>query len=265
MNTESNLQRGISFLDPAIARRVIAHRGLSSAFPENTLSGFRAAEQFDGVHAIEFDVQLSRDEVPVVIHDETLERVCGDEIAVRDLDWTALSGIDAGSWFAPSFSEERIPSLSQVLAECPEVVLLVELKSYDPDCGTEQEHALVRSVANALRDSDGLHRSVILSFAPSLLRKSKEHLPHVPCMLNINEPPRDRFDSWIEEIREFQAVDFDIQHLEPNVVRTLHAAGLRVFTFTCNEDQQIRKACDCDVDGIISDFPGRVIEANRLL
>lgn len=224
------------------------------------MAAFRAAERFEGVHAIELDVQLSRDGVPVVIHDETLERVGGESHAVRDLDWIALSGIDVGSWFNASFSDERIPSLPDVLAECPDVVFLVELKNYRTDRGTKREQDLVEAVANALEASDDLHRCVVLSFAPSLLRRCKEHLPHVPRMLNISEPPRHRVDAWMESILDFQAIDFDIQHLEPVNVRTLHDAGLRVFTFTCNEKREIQKACDCNVDGIISNIPGRVIE-----
>lgn len=79
-------------------------------------------------------------------------------------------------------------------------------------------------------------------------------------MLNMDHSPRDSVAVWLEEIREFPAIDFNIQDLDPKMVCTLHEAGFRVFTYTCNEIQQIQKACNYGVDGIISDYPARVIE-----
>ena len=78
----------------------VAHRGFSSIAPENTMAAFNMAMERPEVQWMELDVQLSRDGVPVVIHDFTLERTTNGKGRVKDTDWSALKQLDAGSWKA---------------------------------------------------------------------------------------------------------------------------------------------------------------------
>jgi len=94
--------------------RILAHRGASRAAPENTLAAFAAALRA-GADGIELDVRLSRDGVPVVIHDATLDRTTDGRGPVSDATAAELSARDAGSWFGPEFRSERVPVLSDVL------------------------------------------------------------------------------------------------------------------------------------------------------
>ena len=99
---------------------ILGHRGASAIAPENTLAAFSQALS-DGADGIEFDVRLSRDGVPVVIHDGTLNRTGSISGTVRDLTAAQLSEVDVGSWFSKrtgsqTFAGERIPTLSQVFA-----------------------------------------------------------------------------------------------------------------------------------------------------
>src|SRR5512134_1609461 len=93
---------------------VWAHRGASAAAPENTMAAFRAAEAA-GADGIELDVHLSRDGVPVVIHDATLERTTTGTGRVAARSVAALQSLDAGSWFAPHFADEVLPTLEETL------------------------------------------------------------------------------------------------------------------------------------------------------
>lgn len=115
--------------------RLVAHRGFPEAYPENSLAGVRAALEA-GAKFVEFDVQLSRDGMPVVMHDPTLARVSGsvDNGDVGALDWETLSTRTIGEpgRFGDSFMDQRVPSLADMLAlvdRYPGVTAFVELKT----------------------------------------------------------------------------------------------------------------------------------------
>ncbi len=94
--------------------RVVGHRGAPRLAPENTLASFRAAAA-TGIKAIEFDVALTFDARPVVIHDTSLERTTNGYGLLAENTLESMSGLDAGSWFDPSFSDEVVPTLEEVI------------------------------------------------------------------------------------------------------------------------------------------------------
>ena len=94
--------------------KFIAHRGISSKAPENTLVSFKKS-LIKGFNIIEFDVQLSQDNIPVIFHDESLERTTNGVGLLKNYKWNELKLLDAGIWFGENFIGERIPSLNQIL------------------------------------------------------------------------------------------------------------------------------------------------------
>lgn len=94
--------------------KFIAHRGISSKAPENTLVSFKKS-LIKGFNIIEFDVQLSQDNIPVIFHDESLERTTNGVGLLKNYKWNELKLLDAGIWFGENFTGERIPSLDQIL------------------------------------------------------------------------------------------------------------------------------------------------------
>jgi glycerophosphoryl diester phosphodiesterase len=116
-------------LNPWPYPRIVAHRGGGTLAPENTLAGMRKARQlkFGGV---EFDVMLTRDATPILMHDETLERTTSGRGAIADTAFCDLQTLDAGSWFAPQFAGEPVPSFEQAGRLCIELALWanVEIK-----------------------------------------------------------------------------------------------------------------------------------------
>jgi glycerophosphoryl diester phosphodiesterase len=113
------------------AVEVIAHRGFSARAPENTMVAIEAAIAH-GADAVEFDVHVTRDGVPVLFHDATLERTTNASGPVRERSYDELRGLDAGSWFAPRFAGEPIPSLEDALSRIDARVARVypEVKGY---------------------------------------------------------------------------------------------------------------------------------------
>lgn len=109
------------------------HRGFSAKYPENTLASFRAALALP-IDAFEFDVWLSRDKVPVIMHDGNARRTCGVDRDLRDMTLAEIKTLDAGSSFDPAFRGEKVPTLREVLeltkATRPSLRLGVEIKEY---------------------------------------------------------------------------------------------------------------------------------------
>lgn len=208
----------------------IAHRGASGHAPENTLPAIDLARRL-GADRVEVDVRLSHDGVPVLLHDATLERTAGVPCAVADLgveDLTALG----------------VPTLAEALAAAP---LLVELK--DPAATP----GLVEAVAATVAD----HDAVLQSFDVDAVRALARLRPDVPR--GVLGRPR---TTELAEIAGFAgAVGVHHRRLDPAYVAAARAAGLLVLTWTVNADRSIRRVLRLGVDGVISDYPERVLGA----
>ena len=97
--------------------RVLAHRGAGTLAPENTLAALRVGRE-RGYRAVEFDAVLAADGVPVLLHDETLERTTNGQGRVSEFTSQQLAALDAGSWLAPQFAHEPVPTLHDALTLC---------------------------------------------------------------------------------------------------------------------------------------------------
>ncbi len=147
---------------------IIGHRGDCSNAPENTMAAFRMALD-KGADGIEFDVQLSRDGVPVVIHDHGLGRTALRPEMIAELMAKELGNIDVGSWFnrkfpakaQDAFAGETIPTLAEVLGltGLPGKTIYIELKCRDRDCSP-----LAAAVCEMIRDSPMLRQMIVKSF-----------------------------------------------------------------------------------------------------
>jgi len=115
--------------------RLTGHRGAKVVAPENTLASFREAAEY-GADCIEFDVWFCADGVPVIFHDNTLERTSDGVGRVADLDLAALKKLDAGGWFAPEFSGETIPTLPETIVLCRDLGLGINIE-IKPNPGEE--------------------------------------------------------------------------------------------------------------------------------
>ena len=144
---------------------IIGHRGASVVTPENTTAAFRKAIAV-GADGIEFDVRLTRDGVPVVIHDSSLHRTGGLPQRIADLTWPELKSVDVGSWFAHkknlpagSFANETVPSLRELftLFQSNKLVLYLEMK-----CDSAAEYAPLAEACCRLVEEYGLKDRVIV-------------------------------------------------------------------------------------------------------
>lgn len=220
-----------------------AHRGASSEAPENTLAAFRAAEA-SGADGIELDVHLSRDGVPVVLHDDTVERTTDGRGEVRRLTVRQLKELDAGSWFGPAFAGEPIPTLEEVLAWAEDRLRLnVEIKS-------EEAGRTVLDLVGAFPAA----RLLISSFDHRLLARLRAADSALPLGFLCDSL------FWRSAVRRAAAGAAESFHPRRNLlsrplVAACRRAGLAVFPWTVDRPEEIRLCRRLGVDGIFTNAP----------
>ncbi len=233
---------------------VIAHRGFSADFPENTLAAFRAAIAA-GADAVALDVTLTGDGVPVVLHHEQLDRTTDGKGLVCYASADTIAALDAGSWFDVRFAGERVPTLARVLEEVGgQTVLVLELRTPAFDESDEGVH-LESIVADLIRRF-GLEASVVLSsFQPRFFARIERSAASVPRILLCDQRPAET--DLVTTCRRWGAMGVgpDADLVEQGDLLRLRAAGLRVFPWTINREERMRRFLAWGVDGIITDRP----------
>lgn len=230
---------------------VVAHRGASGHAPENTLAAYRRAVELSAKF-IETDLQLSRDSRFVAIHDDTLERTTNGRGPVHKLTLAELRELDAGSWFGPQFAGERIPTLDEILRFSREfdVVFYLEIK-FARAWGVE--HTLV----GALREAQQAARAVVLSFDPSTLAALRRLDPTLMTGYLFDQPSAEVVGRALQVGARQLAPCGEVA--TPALVAEAHRFDLHVVTWTINEPAQMRAHVRAGVDGIMTDYPDRLV------
>jgi glycerophosphoryl diester phosphodiesterase len=229
--------------------RVIAHRGGPKYAPENTLAAFTHAIAV-GADMLECDVHLSKDNVPVIIHDETLERTTNGTGWVMDKTYAELRQLNAGNG-------EPIPALAEIIAlgKKSGVELLIELKSPELYPGIE-EHVLAD-----LEAADYLDHSVLQSFEWDCLRRLRQLKPTARLGALYY---KDFFDvSWPPADAEYVCLMAEAVLVNPGLVRQAHNEGRGVFVWFNQTESPLtyRFLRAFGVDGLIADDPVQAREA----
>jgi len=234
---------------------VIAHRGASGNAPENTMAAFKKAVAL-GANFIETDLQLSRDARFVAIHDATVNRTTNGQGTVHDLTLTELRRLDAGSWFGSEFAGERIPTLEEILAfsKKHDVVFYLEIK---PGGSWGGEHALI----GALRESGEIPRAVVISFDAAIVLNLRKIEPTLMTGLLYDGQIENPLEKAVAIGARQLAVRGDL--LTPALIAEARRKDLQVVCWTVNHPAHMRLLAAAGVDGIMSDYPDRLVAAVR--
>jgi glycerophosphoryl diester phosphodiesterase len=228
-----------------------AHRGASAAAPENTMAAFRAAET-SGADGIELDVHLSRDGVPVVIHDETVDRTTDGRGRIAALPLAQLRQFDAGIWFSPAFAGEPVPTLEEVFAWAADRLRLnVEIKAVPAGLAVIE---LLRAYPQA--------RVLISSFDHTLLESLRLRVPDLPLAFLVDS----RF--WGRAIRRAAGCRAESVHPRYDLLsRPLMAAcrrhGLAVHCWTVDRPDVCNSLRRLGATGIFTNDPALIIRHLR--
>jgi glycerophosphoryl diester phosphodiesterase len=222
---------------------ITGHRGSKVRAPENTLSALRQAIA-EGADYAEIDVQTTADGVVVLLHDADLMRVASVNRRLRDINYHELKDIDFGSWFAPEFSSERIPTLQEAIDVARgRIKLNIELKFTWPD------PTLAEKVGNIIRQKGFSSDCVVSSLNFQALKEIKQAFPELTTGFIVfkvaGNLPR----------MEADFMSINAARATPRLVRRLHRHGRAVHVWTVNDFNNVISMIEVGVDNIITDYP----------
>ncbi|MEK4554684.1 glycerophosphodiester phosphodiesterase [Jeotgalicoccus sp. FSL K6-3177] len=227
---------------------VFAHRGAESIAPENTEAAFRTAVEH-GARAIELDVQLTKDEVPVVVHDYKLKRYNKDaKLAVNQYTFDELQAIDVGKYFNAEFAGAKIPSLQKILQSMPEDILLnIEVKNSPvPHAGIEKQ------VADLANQYYNLENIIVSSFDHTALLRIAECNPDIKLGFLMHYP-------MINAGKYVNMTGLNAVSVHPNkkitdaaFIEECHKYNLKVYPYTVKTQKEADRLIEIGADGFFT-------------
>jgi glycerophosphoryl diester phosphodiesterase len=248
---------------------VIGHRGSAGTRPENTLLSFEAALA-DGAQILESDIHLTRDGVPVLLHDPEVDRTTDARGDVAHHDWASLRRLDAGHRFEddrgePAFRdrEVRIPSLEEAFERFPEARFNLEIKSAGPES--------VRATLDLVEHFDRADRTLLAAGEDPIMKELRAQLATRRIRPAVGASVGE-IVAAVSSALEGSAMPPGVMALQipasfagrPLATREFvghaHAMGVQVHVWTINDLEEIEQLLDVGVDGIVTDYPGRMAE-----
>lgn len=229
--------------------RIIGHRGAMGYRPENTMSSFLKAIKI-GAHGIELDIHLTKDNVPVVIHDERVDRTTDKIGEVKDYTFGQIRKLDAGSWFSRDFYHERIPSLSDVLSlNVPDdFIFNIELKA-----GSYYYPGIERITLEQIYAYQREDKVIISSFDHSALLEVKRLSPGIKTgalvCARLHEPW-----GYLKSLK-CNYYHPDYRMIDKNIINDAIKHNMPINTYTVNSESIMKYLIEADVNMIITNYP----------
>jgi glycerophosphoryl diester phosphodiesterase len=241
---------------------IIGHRGASAVAPENTIAAFREAIAA-GADGVEFDVRLTRDAVPVVIHDSTLRRTGGLPRRIADLTAAELEQVDVGSWFDRKFAHETVPSLEELLTlfESNNLVLNLEMKS-----DSASEHVpLAEACCRLINEHSVKERAIISCFDLAAIKAVKSIDSEIktaalfePSLSNLTALSNERI---VNQAIGVGATALALHHrlARKDLIDKAKLLGWIVAVWTVDDPAWIERARSIGVDALITNNPAAML------
>ena len=252
--------------------KIIAHKGASGIAPENTLASFQAALDI-GVDIIELDVRQTKDEEIIVFHDQFLDRTTNGTGNVHEYNLEQLKQLDAGSWFSSKFSDQKIPTLKEVLdlvdGRCQ---VLIEIKHMDHP----HYHDFADKLVDVIKlEDNGFDWVLIQSYEDKYLEEAQIYDDRIQInKMLIGEDSTPLLAFYIETKLKLghgdskgnlKTLNPEFKTLSPRRIFRMHSRGFEVFTYSVNTREDMIKMLNMGVDGIITDFPSELVKIRKAI
>jgi len=235
---------------------VIAHRGFSGQYPENTMVAFQKAIEL-GCDMIELDVNFSKDKELVVIHDDKLDRTTNGKGRVYDYSLKEIRNLDAGSWYGGYFSGEKVPTLKEVLQMAKDKIPVnIEIK-YPKERQYPIEELAERALKE-VKDAGMLLQVNFFSFDPSALRRIREKEPKAWVTLIYGKEWKTHREVTGGE--NYPILGLRDKTLTKDDIAKIHDQGFQLYVWTVDNPAEMEKFISWRVDGIITNHPDRLIK-----
>ena len=231
--------------------KIIGHRGAAAYAPENTLAAIHTAADM-GCSWVELDVKLTKDSIPVIFHDESLQRITGADIKMIDITYKELQDLEAGDWFGESFSGEPIPTLEEALDAIIERDLgfNCEIKPC-PSREVETTEAALDMLATYWDDHN---RLLLSSFQIQSLEVAKDMAPEWARGYLLD---KDIPDNWIDIAKHIEPSTINVNGNEvtEEQIEDLKTYNKPLLAYTINEEDRAEWLFDRGIKAIFSDMP----------
>ena len=246
---------------------VIAHRGGRALWPENTLYAFERAVE-TGVDVLEMDIHTTADGVPVVMHDDTVDRTTDGSGPIHSFTLEELRGLDAGYDWSPDDGQTfpyrgqgiTVPTVEEIFAAFPDVPLNIEIKQEEP--------SMVASFCQMIRDHDLVDQVLVASFHQETIEEFRATCPEVATSAGTSEivtlfalsrlflEATYGAPAEAAQVPEYRS---GLHVLAPRFVDAARNRNLEVHAWTINEEDDMQRMIALGVDGIITDYPDRLL------
>tara|TARA_B110000879_G_C10962780_1_gene428243 strand:- start:44 stop:763 length:720 start_codon:yes stop_codon:yes gene_type:complete len=230
--------------------KLIAHRGASAHAPENTIAAFKQAK-FMGAVMVEFDVALTSDTIPVVLHDENIKRTSNGKGLVNTFTFEELQQFDAGRWFSKKFIGEQIPSFQSVLEFLDAYDLSANVEIKPVGCTEAETVAAVMSNINQFWSEDNTPL-LISSFNYKVLEMVRSFSPEQPIGLLMDKWDED-WQGKVDNLNCF-SVHMNQRHITQPRIDALKESNVKIMSYTVNRLSKAKKLLAMGVDGVFSDY-----------
>ena len=231
---------------------LFAHRGFSGIYPENSPLAFRMAAEKTNADGIESDVHLSKDGQLVIFHDASVERTSNGIGFIRDLTYAQLLELDIGAWKSPEFAGQHIWTLGQLLDFCREARMLLnlELKNYEVFYDGLEQRVIDEVCARGMQE-----QVFVSSFNHISMQRFKDLCPEIETGLLYDKPLLDMEHYLLPSNADNMHPRYMLLQYQPELMDLFHSRGMKVNTWTVNDEADMRDMIHRGVDGIISNYP----------
>ena len=239
---------------------VIAHRGNTVAAPENTLAAYQIALD-DGAEMIETDGHISKDGHLVIMHDSSLERTTNFSGYVHEYTLEELRTADAGSWFSPSFKDERIPTIEEAMdfSKKNDLYMCFEVKGG----GSPRSTMISTQLVEIIRKYAALDSIFMSSYHHEALSAAKNIAPEL--MLAPERLPDNVEPDIPEALRQANELGAEVlqlhyKYLYPDVLKALRDANVAVWAWPTTTEEEILPAIKTGADAVMGDDPALAVQ-----
>lgn len=232
---------------------VLAHRGASLYAPENTMAAFIKAHEL-GIKWVEFDVMLSADDIPIIFHDDTLERTTNGTGFVDELDCESLRKLDAGAWFNSknTFSGQQIPLLEEVMSFLVNHQMYANIELKVLHHNTDD---LVKATLDVVKNLMDINSRNLIFSSSSI--DALQFIHHYASSCRLGYIMDEWQDSWLAICRQTncQSIHINADVLTPERVNEIKSSDILLLSYTVNDFEKAKMLRLWGVDAVFSDNP----------
>ena len=237
---------------------VIAHRGVSGSYPENTLSAFQAAIDIRA-EMVELDISTSKDGIPVIVHDRTVDRTTDFEGDVQSFSLEELKRMEVGAWFSEEFRGEEFPTLKNSL-ELMKDKIAVNIEIKTEAVSDETEGGVVDKALQVVKDLDMTSSVIFSSFDYRVMEQLNVLDPKMAkALLYEASQSAELLPSELVQKYKVDIFNCSYKQLSKEWINDLQKHKIPYFVYTVNEPELMRELIEKGVSGIFTDFPKELI------